>query len=87
MLLLNEAYVAKNVHWMVPRLVNSLFTGRSELIERIQSALRDRAPDTTEQKRLVITGIGGMGKSEVCLKVAQLVREEYVAAPAVTAVC
>jgi tetratricopeptide (TPR) repeat protein len=38
---------------------------------------------TTKQKRLVITGIGGIGKSEVCLQVADLMRNEYV----VTSLC
>jgi Mrp family chromosome partitioning ATPase len=63
---------------MVPRIVNSLFTGRSEVVERMQSALRNRDSDTTKQQRvvIVITGTGGMGKSEVCLKVADLMREE-----------
>jgi predicted ATPase len=69
---------------MVPRPVNSLFTGRTELVDRIQSTLRNDDPGTTKLKRLVITGIGGMGKSEVCLKVADLMREEYAAAEAVT---
>lgn len=65
---------------MVPRTINSLFTGRSEEVERVQSALRDHGTDATKQQtRVVITGIGGMGKSEVCLKVADLMREEYVA--------
>jgi Mrp family chromosome partitioning ATPase len=65
---------------MVPRIVNSLFTGRSEMLERMQSALRNRGPGTTKQQRvvIVITGTGGMGKSEVCLKVADLMREECV---------
>jgi nucleoside-triphosphatase THEP1 len=31
---------------------------------------------TTEQKRLVITGMGGQGKSEICIKVANLMRDE-----------
>ena len=61
--------------------MNSLFTGRSELVDHIQCARRDDDSDTTTQKRLVITGIGGIGKSGVCLKVADLMREEY-AAPA-----
>jgi tetratricopeptide (TPR) repeat protein len=64
---------------MVPRTVNSLLTGRGEVVERMRSALRDYGPDATRQQRVVITGIGGIGKSEVCLKVADLVREEYVA--------
>ncbi|KAF1364158.1 TPR-like protein [Lizonia empirigonia] len=72
-----DASPAGNVHWMVPRAVNSLFTGRSEVVERMQSALRNNGPDVTKQTRVVITGIGGMGKSEVCLKVAELVREDF----------
>ena len=74
-----DACVAENKHWIVPHSVNSLFTGRSELVNRIESALRNDALSTTSQKRLVITGMGGMGKSEVCLKVADLMREECVA--------
>jgi hypothetical protein len=65
-----------NVHWIVPQTVNTLFTGRSELLDRIQRALRnDNGIDKTEAKRLVITGLGGQGKSEVCVKVASLMRE------------
>jgi putative protein kinase ArgK-like GTPase of G3E family len=64
---------------MVPRPVNSLFTGRTKLVDRIQHALRNDDPGTTKLKRLVITGIGGMGKSEVCLQVAYLMRNECVA--------
>ncbi|KAF2274187.1 FabD/lysophospholipase-like protein [Westerdykella ornata] len=65
-----------NAHWIVPCPVNSLFTGRAELTDRIQSALRNE-PGTPKQKRLVITGIGGMGKSEVCLKIADAMREDF----------
>src|SRR5277367_2680828 len=75
----NYAEPAGNVHWMVPRTVNSLFTGRSQLLDRIQSAFRvDNASGTKGQKRFVITGLGGQGKSEICLKVATLMREECV---------
>jgi hypothetical protein len=69
------------VHWMVPRPVSCLFTGRSELVSRIENALRNNSVGTTERKQLVITGIGGIGKSEVCLRIADLLREECVAAP------
>jgi hypothetical protein len=75
------AKTAGNVHWMVPRTVNSLFIGRVELINRIRNAFGGHERQNTfEQKRLVITGIGGQGKSEVCLKVANLMREECVTA-------
>ena len=68
-----------NVHWVVPRPVSSLFTGRTELLSQIQNAFQvDRAGQSEEQKRLVIVGRGGIGKSEVCLKAANMLREEYV---------
>ena len=68
-----------NVHWVVPRTVNKLFTGRAELLLRIQKALEsDHTSTADEQRRFVITGIGGQGKSEICLKVADLMREKYV---------
>lgn len=67
------------MHWIVPRPVNDLFTGRSELILRIQKAIRyDQTSSLDNQKRFVITGMGGQGKSEICLKVASQMREEYV---------
>jgi hypothetical protein len=45
----------------------------------MQQALRHGITSrTSKQKRFVITGLGGQGKSEVCLQVANLVREEYV---------
>jgi phage/plasmid-associated DNA primase len=68
-----------NVHWMVPRAMNNLFTGRTELLDRIQNALLgDRTSYAETQKTFVITGLGGQGKSEVCLKLANLVQEECV---------
>ncbi|CAN9251458.1 unnamed protein product [Alternaria alternata] len=72
-----KAWEAHNVHWIVPRAVNSLFTGRSQLVSRLESALRSNSVSTTERKQLVITGIGGIGKSEVCLRVADLLREDF----------
>ncbi|KAF2010868.1 hypothetical protein BU24DRAFT_496047 [Aaosphaeria arxii CBS 175.79] len=66
-----------DTHWMVPRAVNSLFTGRTELIQRITSALRDDGASNSIRKQLVITGMGGIGKSEVCLQVANALRPDF----------
>ncbi|KAJ4293464.1 hypothetical protein N0V90_008747 [Kalmusia sp. IMI 367209] len=75
---LTGASTAGNVHWVVPRMVNSLFTGRVELIDSIRSAFRaDESQNMSKQKRLVITGIGGQGKSELCLRVATSMQEEF----------
>jgi adenylylsulfate kinase-like enzyme len=66
------------VHWKVPGTINNLFTGRRELLLRIQKAIHcDQASNPDKQKRFVITGLGGQGKSEICLKVASQMREEY----------
>ncbi|KAM3088918.1 hypothetical protein ACMFMG_000539 [Clarireedia jacksonii] len=67
-----------NVHWVVPRTVNPLFTGRGELLRRIQKAIcSDHTSSPNTQKRFVITGLGGQGKSEICLQVASHIREEF----------
>ncbi|KAH6673515.1 hypothetical protein B0J14DRAFT_50159 [Halenospora varia] len=67
-----------NIHWMVPCAINNLFTGRAELLLRMQKALHvNHTSSANKQKRFVITGLGGQGKSEICLKVADLMREEF----------
>ena len=67
----------ENIHWIIPRCVNNLFTGRKELLLQMREVLHvDYAFSAEKQKRFVITGLGGQGKSEICLKVANLMREE-----------
>lgn len=66
------------MHWKVPRTVNSLFTRRTALLVRIQAVLLSDATSSNKQKRFVITGLGGQGKSEICLQVANLLKDEYV---------
>jgi hypothetical protein len=62
---------------MVPRAVNTLFTGRTKLLDRIRQSFRvDQTFYSKTQRRFVITGLGGLGKSEVCLHAASLMREE-----------
>ena len=75
---LEEAFI--NVHWCIPRPVNGLFTGRTEVLEKIRNTLCQSRKSTNreQQSRFVITGLGGQGKSEICLKVADLMREAYV---------
>ncbi|KFY60010.1 hypothetical protein V497_03938 [Pseudogymnoascus sp. VKM F-4516 (FW-969)] len=73
-----KSEAAGNKHWLVPRGVNKLFTGRSEIIDKIKGAIRnDRSQHADKQKVFVITGLGGMGKSEICLQVANTLREEF----------
>ncbi|KAH9203233.1 P-loop containing nucleoside triphosphate hydrolase protein [Leptodontidium sp. 2 PMI_412] len=72
------ANIHGNVHWMIPRAINSLFTGRSDLLSRIQKALEIESISLPQgQRRFVITGLGGQGKSEICLQVASLMKQKF----------
>ncbi|KAL2073093.1 hypothetical protein VTL71DRAFT_10417 [Oculimacula yallundae] len=67
-----------NTHWMVPRTTNKLFTGRSSLLQRIQTALQKSSiTSPPKQRTFVITGLGGQGKSELCLQVASLMKQQF----------
>jgi hypothetical protein len=70
---LNRDDETGNVHWKVPRRVNTLYTGRRELLDRIKNAMQG---ESQHDNIFVITGLGGLGKSEICLKVAYETREE-----------
>lgn len=73
---------AMNVHWTVKQRPSALFTGRDEIVQTIIDAIDPRLNDSkTLDKMFVITGMGGQGKSEVCLNVASKLRNQYVSAP------
>ena len=69
-----------NVHWMVPRNTNRLFTGRKDILEKLDRSLGSHCNSSQigeQQKRFVIVGDGGIGKSEVCLKFANDTRNNF----------
>lgn len=62
-----------NKHWIVKRVTNPHFTGRLKIVDKIIKMI---ALETfNDQRVFVLTGIGGQGKSEVSLHVANEVRE------------
>ncbi|KAF3026352.1 hypothetical protein E8E14_006358 [Neopestalotiopsis sp. 37M] len=61
----------------LPRPLNSLFTGQTKVVDRITAALRQGCPTPGQRKIFVVTGPGGMGKSEVCLQVAHEMLHEF----------
>jgi hypothetical protein len=66
-----------NVHWTVTRSTNNLFVGRDAILTTTEKSIRHSLQDvnTTRQQRFVITGMGGQGKSEICLQLADRVRQ------------
>lgn len=66
-----------NKHWLVDRPINPHFTGRREVIDKIINRITSEDAKS-EQRRFVLTGMGGQGKSEICLHVANEVRNRSV---------
>lgn len=66
--------ILENKHWLVSRSTNPYFTGRRGIINKIVKRLTSEDA-ANEQLRLVLTGMGGEGKSEICLHVANIVRD------------
>jgi signal recognition particle GTPase len=60
------------VHFDIPHAVNSLFTGRDAYLQDLKKSLDDAiTTNTSAQKRFVVYGLGGSGKTEFCCKFAQ----------------
>ncbi|KAL8701940.1 MAG: hypothetical protein Q9201_004645 [Fulgogasparrea decipioides] len=68
-----------NVHWTVSRLTNMLFTGRDDILNKLEATVRDAVKDSSRLDRcsIVISGMGGQGKSEICLQLACRVRQIF----------
>lgn len=68
-------YGIGNIHWVIPQEVNPNFTGQKELLEEMRIKL---CPSVASQSRkcFAIIGIGGVGKSEICLNFANIQRNE-----------
>ncbi|KAJ0108751.1 hypothetical protein J7T55_011242 [Diaporthe amygdali] len=71
-----EKMATVNKHWLVHRSTNPHFTGRHNIIDKIVRAISPE-PTTDQQRRFVVTGMGGQGKSEICLHVANEVRDRF----------
>ena len=73
----------RNEYFEVPRNASPAFTGRAEVCEQLQAGcLPSSQPHIRrQQQRFVIYGLGGSGKTQICLKFAEDHREESVYPP------
>ena len=62
---------------MVSRPTNPLFTGREEILEELDQAIGVNVNNVKNQRhcRIVISGMGGQGKSEICLQLVHRLRQ------------
>ena len=69
-----------NKYYDVPHGVSPLFTGREELSQRLQDACFpvESHENVKQEKIFVVHGLGGSGKTQLCLKFAQDNREKFV---------
>lgn len=68
----NKLVDVTNEHYLVPRSVNTHFTGRQDIRERlIDSLAPSRHLRNEVQRRFVLHGMGGAGKTQIALKCAE----------------
>ncbi|KAI4149287.1 MAG: hypothetical protein LQ341_001358 [Variospora aurantia] len=73
----NPVDATSHVHWTVYRSRNPFFTGRDDTLRELEATVRDAVNGSSyrEQCSIVISGMGGQGKSEICLQLAHRVRQ------------
>ncbi|KAM3086332.1 hypothetical protein ACMFMG_000468 [Clarireedia jacksonii] len=75
-----EPIQLKNKHWVVPstKKVSIHFTGRKKILERLGESLCPATSKGIERGgTFVIQGMGGAGKSQICVKFADENRERF----------
>jgi Cdc6-like AAA superfamily ATPase len=74
--------VKKNKHFAIPKVVESHYLGREkELNDLAQAFWSQNQTQHHQQKRYVVYGVGGSGKTQFCGKYAQEFRERCVLVP------
>lgn len=65
-----------HTHWLVPRSANPVFTGRTDLLQELDDLIHGELKTQSGAKpcRVVVSGIGGQGKSELSLQLALRLR-------------
>lgn len=67
----------RNKHFYIPQIVSSIFTGRADISQHVENALLtpEDSVNRHQQRRYIIHGMGGSGKTQFCSKFAQDHRE------------
>lgn len=74
-----DAGKMRNKYFRIPHKVSSIFTGRDDIAQGLQKKILAPSEQSLkpQQKRFVLYGLGGSGKTQFCLKFAQDNRDRY----------
>lgn len=74
--LLDATQCTMHIHWTVARTPNPLFMGREDVLHGLGAIISNAVtnPAHQDQCRIVVLGMGGQGKSEICLQLAHRFR-------------
>jgi len=71
LILQGEEEHIENEHFIVSQIENPNFTGRSDIRQLLhKSLLKDRRMRKQNQDRFVLYGMGGSGKTQICVRFA-----------------
>jgi len=69
--------ISHNQHFRVPHHLDPLFTGRERIGRRLDTAFGPSRSERLVQRRFVLYGVGGAGKTQTCLRYIQAHRNRY----------
>jgi Cdc6-like AAA superfamily ATPase len=67
-----------NQYYFVPHNSTGIFTGRDEILRKLHDCFFPNESRLATQKRFILYGLGGSGKTQTCTMFAELHREMLV---------
>jgi len=71
------AVAHKNKHFEVAHQLSHMFTGQGQIGKRLETAFMPSKYKCPSQRRFVLFGMGGAGKTQICLRYANDYRDRY----------
>ena len=75
----NQQNSIQNDTLSIPQKPNSsaLFTGREDILEKLKHHFAPQDQGNTQRKSFLLYGMGGIGKTQICLKFVEEMADRY----------